>query len=58
MADAGGPRQQGKATFTVTVNGKGAEEGQLTEGNADMLQKFDLKEHVRTGPDEVSRQSA
>ena len=43
----GGPRQQGKATFTV--NGKGAAKGQVTEDNADVLRQFDLKDHVRAG---------
>ena len=52
------PRQQGKAGFIVTVNGQWAAKGQVTEDNPDVLQQFDLPEHVRTGPDEVSRQSA
>jgi hypothetical protein len=52
------PKQQGKATFTVTVNGKEAAKGQVMEDNADVLQQLDPKDHVRTGPDEVSRQPA
>jgi hypothetical protein len=48
VAGAGGPRQQGKATFTV--NGKEAAKGQLTEDNADVLRQLDLKDHVRAGP--------
>jgi hypothetical protein len=58
VAGAGGPKQQGKAAFTVTVNGKEAAKGQVTEDNPDVLQQFDLTGHVRTVPDEVSRQSA
>jgi hypothetical protein len=62
LGKAAGRRQRaqaaGQATFTVTVNDKGAAEGQVAEGNADVLRQFDLKDHVRTGPDEVSRQSA
>ena len=54
VAGAGGPKQQGKATFTITVNGKEAAKGQVTEDNADVLQQFDLKDHVRTGPNEVT----
>src|SRR6516165_5392710 len=54
VAGAGGPKQQGKATFTVTVNGKDAAKGQVTEDNADVLQQFDLKEHVRPGANEVT----
>jgi hypothetical protein len=30
----------------VTVNGKGAAKGQVTEDNADVLQPFDLTGHV------------
>jgi hypothetical protein len=51
---AGGPRQQGKAAFSVTGNGKGAAKGQVTEDNADVLQQFDLTQHVRPGPNEVT----
>ncbi|HZY85851.1 MAG TPA: hypothetical protein VFE78_13535, partial [Gemmataceae bacterium] len=54
VAGAGGPKQQGKATFTVTVNGKEAAKGQVNEDNADVLQQFDLKEHVRPGPNAVT----
>jgi hypothetical protein len=58
VAGAGGPKQQGKAAFTVTVNGKEAAKGQVTEDNPDVPQQFDLPEHMRIVPDEVSRQSA
>jgi hypothetical protein len=51
---AGGPRQRGKATFTMTINGKEAAEGQVTEDSADVLQPLDLPGRVRAGPDEVT----
>jgi hypothetical protein len=54
VAGAGGPKQRGKAAFTVTVNGQAAAKGQVAEGNADVLQQFDLAGHVRPGSDEVS----
>jgi hypothetical protein len=54
VAGAGGPRQQGKATFTVAVNGKEAAKCQVTEDNADVPRQFDLTGHARTGPDEVT----
>ena len=31
-----------------------AAEGQVAEGSADVLQPFDLMDHVRTGPNEVT----
>jgi hypothetical protein len=54
VAGAGGPKQQGKATFTVTVNGREAAKGQVAEDDADVPQQFDPKDHVRTGPYEVT----
>jgi hypothetical protein len=51
---AEGPKQRGKAAFTVSVNGTGAAEGRITEDNADVLQPFDLTGQVRPGPDEVT----
>ena len=41
-------KQKGKATFTITVNGKEAAKGEVTEENADVMQLFDLKE-LRAG---------
>jgi hypothetical protein len=48
------PKQQGKATFTVAVNGREAAKGRVTEDNADVLQQFDLTGHVRDGPNEAT----
>jgi hypothetical protein len=54
VAAAGGSKQKGEASFTITVNGKDVAEGTITEKNADVLQQFDLKEHVQTGANEVT----
>ena len=35
--------------FTILVNGKEAAKGKVTEENADVLQLFDLKEHLQAG---------
>ena len=46
-----GRRQAARArpTFTITVNGKEAAKGEVTEENADVMQLFDLKEHTQAG---------
>ena len=54
VAGAGGPKQEGKATFVVRVDGQKAAEGTVTEENADVLQAFDLKGHAGPGRHEVS----
>jgi hypothetical protein len=54
VAGAGGPKQHGKARFTVAVNGREAAQGQVTEGDADVLQQFDLTEPLRPGPNLVT----
>jgi hypothetical protein len=51
---AEGAKQQGTAGFTITVNGKEAGKGEVTEKNADVLQLFDLKEHLQLGRNEVT----
>jgi hypothetical protein len=38
----------------MTINGKEAAEGQVTEDSADVFQRLDLTGHVRTGPNEVT----
>ena len=40
--------------FRSKVNGKAAAQGQVTEKNADVMQQFDLREHLRTGANEVA----
>jgi uncharacterized protein YfaS (alpha-2-macroglobulin family) len=52
-AAAGGPRQHGRATFTVLVNGRKAQAGEVNEGNADLVQQFDLTARLRPGRNEV-----
>jgi uncharacterized protein YfaS (alpha-2-macroglobulin family) len=50
---AGRTRPQGKATFTIQVNGKEAGGGAVNEANADVMRQFDLTEHLRPGRNEV-----
>jgi hypothetical protein len=53
VAAAGGPKQDGKAEFSVLVNGKEAAKGEVTEQNADVLQVFDLKDQTKAGANEL-----
>ncbi len=54
VAAAGGPKQEGKASFIVRVNGQIAGNGEITPENADVLQQFDLKDQTKVGANEVS----
>ncbi|HEY7315221.1 MAG TPA: hypothetical protein VH643_38165, partial [Gemmataceae bacterium] len=54
VAASGGTKHKGVTAFTVLVNGKEAKQGEVTEENADVLQQFDLKEHLRAGANEVT----
>src|SRR6516162_4915072 len=54
VAGMGGAKQKGKAAFSILVNGKKAGQGEVTEENSDVLQLFDLKEHLKTGANDVS----
>jgi hypothetical protein len=56
VAAAGGPQQKGTASFSILVNGKEVQKGEVNEQNADVMQLFDLTEHVRTGRNEVTLQ--
>jgi hypothetical protein len=51
---AGSPRQHGKATFTILVNGNEAHRGEVHGANADVVQQFDLTEYLRPGRNEVT----
>jgi hypothetical protein len=53
IAGAGGAQQEGKATFTILVNGKEAAKGEVTADNADVMQLFDLKDVTRVGDNDV-----
>ncbi|HEV3257516.1 MAG TPA: hypothetical protein VG013_11590, partial [Gemmataceae bacterium] len=53
VAGAGGAKQEGKAAFTILVNGKEADRGEVTDENADVMQVFDLKKLTRSGGNEV-----
>jgi uncharacterized protein YfaS (alpha-2-macroglobulin family) len=54
VAAAGGVQHKGKVSFAVVVNGKEVRDGEVTEANADVMQQFDLSEHLRTGRNEVA----
>jgi uncharacterized protein YfaS (alpha-2-macroglobulin family) len=53
LGGLGGVKQQGKAPFTILVNGKEAARGEVTEENSDVLQLFDLKDFTRVGENSV-----
>jgi hypothetical protein len=54
VAGAGGTPHKGTVEFAIKVNGKEAASGTVTEKNADVLQLFDLKEHLKTGANAVT----
>jgi hypothetical protein len=54
VAGSEGGKQEGTAKFTISVNGKEVKTGEVTPKNADVLQQFDLKEHLQTGRNEVT----
>jgi len=56
VAASGGTKHKGVTPFAVLVNGKEVKEGKVTEENADVMQLFDLKEHLRGGANEVTLQ--
>jgi alkylhydroperoxidase/carboxymuconolactone decarboxylase family protein YurZ len=51
---AGGAPQKETAKFSILVGGKQVAEGEVTEKNSDVLQMFDLNEHVQAGANEVT----
>jgi uncharacterized protein YfaS (alpha-2-macroglobulin family) len=53
LAGMGGSKQEGKATFSILVNGKEAGKGEVTKDNADVLQLFDLKDATKVGVNEI-----
>src|SRR5947209_12091934 len=53
VAGLSGAKQEGKATFTILVNGKEAARGEITPDNADVMQLFDLKEQTKVGPNDI-----
>jgi uncharacterized protein YfaS (alpha-2-macroglobulin family) len=54
VAGMGDSEHKGATPFLVKVNGKQVAEGTVNKANADELQQFDLKEHLRHGDNEVS----
>jgi hypothetical protein len=54
LAGMGGTEHKGVTPFVVKVNGKQVGEGKVTKDNCDVMQMFDLKEHLQAGDNEVS----
>ncbi len=54
VAAAGGAPMKETAKFTLSVNGKQVAEGEVNDKNSDVLQMFDLKEHVQAGNNDVT----
>jgi hypothetical protein len=54
VTGAGGTQQKGTAKFTVSVGGKHVAAGEVNEKNSDVLQQFDLTEHVRPGANDLA----
>jgi alkylhydroperoxidase/carboxymuconolactone decarboxylase family protein YurZ len=54
VTGAGGAPQKETAKFSILVGGKQVAEGEVTEKNSDVLQMFDLNEHVQAGANEVT----
>jgi hypothetical protein len=53
-AAAGGAKERGAAHFTIVVNGKEVASGEINGKTADLLQQFDLTEHLLPGRNEVT----
>src|SRR5262249_5653670 len=53
VAGMGGPKQEGKAGFSILVNGKQVGKGEITPDNAEVMQLFDLKDVTQTGINNV-----
>ena len=54
VAGMSGSSIKGKVPFTIAINGKEVQNGEVNEENSDILQMFDLKEHTKVGDNEVS----
>ena len=52
------PGAGGKAKIALKVNGADAADAQITEDNADVMQQFDLRQHLRTGENRVGLRMA
>jgi hypothetical protein len=46
---AGGAKHKGLTPFTILVKGKEVKQGEVTDENADRLQRFDFTEYLRPG---------
>jgi hypothetical protein len=54
LAGLGGAQHKGTTPFVLKVDGKQVAAGKVTEANADVLQQFDLREHLKPGANEVA----
>jgi hypothetical protein len=54
LSGMGGSPHKGEAPFVLQVAGKQVAEGKVTEANADVMQQFDLREHLKPGVNEVA----
>src|SRR6516164_3786193 len=54
VAGMSGSSIKGKVPFTIAINGKEVQNGEVNEENSDILQMFDFKEHTKVGDNEVS----
>jgi hypothetical protein len=53
LAGLGGAAPKGTTPFVVRVGGKEVASGKVTEANSDVMQMFDLRQHLKTGDNEV-----
>jgi hypothetical protein len=53
IAGMGGSEVKGEIPYVVKVNGKRAADGTVTKENADVMAQYDLREHLKSGDNEV-----
>jgi hypothetical protein len=54
IAGMGGSEHKGETPYVIKVNGKQVADGKVTKDNADVMAQFDLREHLKSGDNEVS----
>jgi alpha-2-macroglobulin-like protein len=54
IAGMGGSEHKGETPYVIKVNGKKVADGKVTKDNADVMAQYDLKEHLKSGDNEVS----
>lgn len=53
VAGMGGPQVKDPLPFTITVNGKDVARGKVDANNSDVMQAFDLAQHLKPGDNQV-----